>query len=52
MSNVKTPFSYSTGHYRNNIYQITSLEELSKLSDSSEIIDFLGSKMIPLLVAI
>jgi len=37
----------TTGHYRNNIYQITSLEELSKHRDPGKIIDFLGSKMIP-----
>ncbi len=37
----------TTGHYRNNIYQITSLEELSKHRDPGKIIDFLGSKMKP-----
>jgi hypothetical protein len=37
----------TTGHYRNNIYQITSIEELSKRPDSGKIIDFLGSKMKP-----
>ena len=37
----------TTGHYRNNIYQITSLEELSKHPDPGKIIDFLGSKMKP-----
>jgi len=30
---------------RNNIYQITPLEELSKNPDSDNIIDFIGSKM-------
>jgi len=42
----------TTGHYRNNIYQITPLRELSKHPDQDNIIDFVGSKMIPLLVAI
>ncbi len=37
----------TTGHYRNNIYQIISLEELSKHPDPGKIIDFLGSKMKP-----
>ena len=37
----------TTGHYKNNIYQITSLEELSKHPDPGKIIDFLGSKMKP-----
>ena len=37
----------TTGHYRNNIYQITSLEELSEHPDPGKIIDFLGSKMKP-----
>jgi len=37
----------TTGHYRNNIYQITSLEELSKHRDPGKIIDFVGSKMKP-----
>ncbi|MBU4483618.1 MAG: hypothetical protein KKG62_05895, partial [Actinobacteria bacterium] len=37
----------TTGHYRNNIYQITSLEELSKHRDPDKIIDFVGSKMKP-----
>ena len=37
----------TTGHYRNNIYQITPLEELSKHPDPDNIIDFLGSKMKP-----
>ena len=36
-----------TGHYRNNIYQITFIEELSKHPDPGKIIDFLGSKMKP-----
>ncbi|MCK5767744.1 MAG: helix-turn-helix domain-containing protein [Candidatus Atribacteria bacterium] len=37
----------TTGHYRNNIYKITSLEELSEHPDPGKIIDFLGSKMKP-----
>ncbi len=37
----------TTGHYRNNIYQIISLEELSGHPDPGKIIDFLGSKMKP-----
>ena len=37
----------TTGHYRNNIYQITSLEELTKHPDPGKIIDFVGSKMKP-----
>src|SRR4030043_876934 len=37
----------AAGHYKNNIYQITSLEELSKHPDPGKIIDFLGSKMKP-----
>jgi len=37
----------TTGHYKNNIYQITSMEELSKHSDPGKIIDFVGSKMKP-----
>ncbi|MDP2945719.1 MAG: helix-turn-helix domain-containing protein [Atribacterota bacterium] len=37
----------TTDHYRNNIYQITSIEELSKHPDPGKIIDFLGSKMKP-----
>jgi len=37
----------TTGHYKNNIYQITSLEELSKHPDLGKILDFLGSKMKP-----
>jgi len=37
----------TTGHYRNNIYQITSIEELSRHPDPDKIIDFLGSKMKP-----
>ncbi len=37
----------TTGHYRNNIYQITPLEELSRHPDPDKIIDFLGSKMKP-----
>ena len=37
----------TTGHYKNNIYQITSLEELSGHPDPGKIIDFLGSNMKP-----
>ena len=37
----------TTGHYRNNIYQIIPLEELSKHPDPGKIIDFVGSKMKP-----
>ncbi len=37
----------TTGHYRNNIYQITSLEEFTGHPDPVKIIDFLGSKMKP-----
>jgi len=37
----------TTGHYRNNIYQITPLEELSEPPDPDKIIDFFGSKMKP-----
>jgi hypothetical protein len=37
----------TTGHYKNNIYQITSLEELTESPDHDKIIDFLGSKMKP-----
>ena len=37
----------TTGHYRNNIYRITPLEELSGHPDPDKIIDFLGSKMKP-----
>ncbi len=37
----------TTGHYRNNIYQITPLEELTEPPDPDKIIDFLGSKMKP-----
>ena len=37
----------TTGHYRNNIYQVTSIEELSKHPDPGKIIDFIGSKMKP-----
>lgn len=36
---------FTTGNYKNNIYQITTLEELSK--HPGKIIDFLGSKMKP-----
>lgn len=35
----------TTGHYKNNIYQVTSLEELSGYPDPGKIIGFLGSKM-------
>ncbi|MBU4227174.1 helix-turn-helix domain-containing protein, partial [bacterium] len=41
----------TTSHYKNNIYQITSLEELTKHSDPDKIIDFIGSKMILCLVS-
>ena len=37
----------TTGHYRNNIYQVISLEELSGHSDPGKIINFVGSKMKP-----
>ena len=37
----------TTGHYRNNIYQVISLEELSKHPDPGKIIDFVGSNMKP-----
>jgi hypothetical protein len=37
----------TTGHYRNNIYQITPLEELIEPPDPDKIIDFFGSKMKP-----
>ncbi|MBA7519970.1 hypothetical protein ES705_12058 [subsurface metagenome] len=37
----------TTGHYRNNIYQITPLEELTEHPDQDNIIDFVGSKMKP-----
>lgn len=37
----------TTGHYRNNIYQITPLEELPEPPDPDKIIDFFGSKMKP-----
>jgi hypothetical protein len=37
----------TTGHYRNNIYQITPLEELTEPPDPDKIIEFLGSKMKP-----
>ncbi|HAJ33190.1 MAG TPA: hypothetical protein DCK79_07430 [Candidatus Atribacteria bacterium] len=42
----------TTGHYKNNIYQITPIGELSGHPDPEKIIDFVGSKMIPMLVAI
>ena len=41
----------TTGHYRNNIYQIISLEELTKHPDPDKIIDFVGSDMILSLVS-
>ena len=37
----------TTGHYRNNIYQVISLEELSRHPDPGKIIDFVGSNMKP-----
>lgn len=37
----------TTGHYRNNIYQVISIEKLSKHPDPGKIIDFVGSKMKP-----
>src|SRR5665648_390530 len=37
----------TTGHYRNNIYQVISLEELSGHPDPGKIINFVGSKMKP-----
>jgi len=37
----------TTGHYKNNIYQITSLEEFTGHPDPGKIIDFVGSKMKP-----
>ncbi|MBA7520905.1 hypothetical protein ES705_13005 [subsurface metagenome] len=37
----------TTGHYRNNIYRVISLEELSRHPDPGKIIDFVGSKMKP-----
>src|SRR4030042_4680212 len=37
----------TTGHYKNNIYRITSLEELSGHPDPGKIIDVVGSKMKP-----
>jgi len=37
----------TTGHHRNNIYQITPLEELTGSPDPGKIIDFIGSKMKP-----
>src|SRR5665648_689340 len=37
----------TTGHYRNNIYQVISLEELSGHPDPDKIINFVGSKMKP-----
>jgi len=37
----------TTGHYKNNIYQITPIEELTGHPDPGKIIDFVGSKMKP-----
>ncbi len=37
----------TTGHYKNNIYQVIPLEELTKHPDPGKIIDFVGSKMKP-----
>jgi predicted transcriptional regulator len=37
----------TTGHYKNNVYQIIPLEELSGHPDPDKIIDFVGSKMKP-----
>ena len=37
----------TTGHYRNNIYQIISFEELSRHPDPGKIKDFVGSKIKP-----
>ena len=37
----------TTGHYRNNIYQITSLEELPEPPIPDKIIDFVGIKIKP-----
>ena len=37
----------TTGHYRNNIYQVIFIEELTKHPDPGKIIDFVGSKMKP-----
>jgi len=37
----------TTGHYRNNIYQVISLEELTKHPDPGKIRNFVGSKMKP-----
>ena len=42
-----TRAKFTTGHYRNNIYQITPLEELTKPPDPGKIIDLVGSKMKP-----
>lgn len=42
-----TRAKFTTGHYRNNIYQITPLEELLEPPDPDKIIDFFGSKMKP-----
>jgi len=41
----------TTGHYRNNIYQVISLEELTKHPDPGKIINFVGSNMILSLVS-
>jgi len=37
----------TTGHYRNNIYQVIFLEEFTKHPDPGKIINFVGSKMKP-----
>src|SRR5665648_41824 len=37
----------TTGHYKNNVYQIIPLEKLSGHPDPDKIIDFVGSKMKP-----
>src|SRR5665648_105755 len=37
----------TTGHYRNNIYQVISIEELSGHPEQDKIINFVGSKMKP-----
>ena len=37
----------TTGHYKNNVYQIIPLEKLTKHPDPDKIIDFIGSKMKP-----
>ena len=37
----------TTGHYKNNVYQIIPLEKLPKHPDPGKIINFVGSKMKP-----